>query len=146
MVAFGSPLQASLAAASPPLAAVIGGDVALVAATDTLVLTTASLGVGTWALDVNAELVVTGAAASDAMVYVQAGSATCSFPGVTAADGELPALAGGSLSLTLSTLVVVTVAGTVQLRAFSTLAGTVKAASTVNGGKPVTGYSAVRVA
>lgn len=146
MLGFGSPAAPTLAQSNPPQAGTIGGDVALTAATDTLVQTSAALGVGTWAISFGAELIVTGAAASDAMVYVQAGTATVVFQGPTAADGELPALAGGSLGLAFDCLAVVSVAGTLQFRAFSTLAGTVKAASTVNGGKPVTGYTAVRVA
>lgn len=145
MTRFGTPYAAALGAVNPPVAATIGGDVALVAATDTLVQTSAALGVGTWAVTFDSEIVVTGAAASDAMVYVQAGTAAVAFSGPIAADGELPALAGGSLSLGFDCIAVVTVAGTLQFRAFSTLAATVKAASTVNGGKAVTGYTAVRL-
>lgn len=125
---------------------VLGGDVALVAATDTLVLTTVALAVGTWKLAMSAELIVTGAVASDAMIWVSLGTATAVFAGPIAADGELPALAGGSLGLAFCSLVMVTVGGTLQLRAFSVLAGTVKALATAAGARAVTGYTAVKIA
>lgn len=145
MTTFGAPFVPPPELVSPPVGGVIGGDVALVAATDTLVQTSASLAAGVWAITWDSELVVTGAAASDAMVYVQAGTAAVTFAGPVAADGELPALAGGSLSLGFDTIATITTAGTLQFRAYSTLAATVKAASTVNGGKAVTGYTAVRI-
>lgn len=145
VVRFGSPFGPAIPALQTA-SGVLGGDVGLTAATDTLVLTTASLAVGTWLVNMSAELVITGAVASDAMIYVAPGSATASFVGPIAADDELPALAGGAAALAFACIVTVTVAGTLQLRAFSTLAATAKQNGTVTGARAVTGYTAVRIA
>ena len=144
-VRFGGPFGPAIPALQVQ-AGVLGSDQAISATTDTLILTTASLAVGTWAIDMQAELTVTGATASDAMIYAATGSATAAFTGPIAADGELPAIAGGSLGLSLACIATVTVAGTLQLRAYATQAGTAKQYGTVTGSRAVTGYRALRIA
>lgn len=142
---FGSAGGAAVVALST-VAAVPAADVGLVAATDTLLATSPSLAVGTWLVSASAEYVLTGAVASDASLWLLAGTATCTFAGPQSADGELGALASGTLGLALSCLVSVTVAGTVQLRGRSVLAATAKKLDTGGVGLAVTGLTAVKIA
>lgn len=142
---FGGTNGAAVGVVSPPLAGVLGADQALVAATDTLVLTTAALAVGTWLVHMSAEIVNGGAVASDALINVALGTATATFSGPIAADGEIPGVAGQSVGLAFSCLAIVTVAGTLQLRATSVQAATVKQNATAGGARAVTGYTAARL-
>lgn len=142
---FGSPIVPTFLPPGSAIGAVLGGDVGLVAATDTLILTSPSLAVGLWLLHLQAEYIVTGAVASDCILYAALGSAVGTFAGPIAADTELPAIATGAAGLALATILTVTTAGTIQLRGQSTLAGTVKALATTAGARAVTGLTAVRI-
>lgn len=146
MPAWGSPFAPSVGTVSPAQAGVLGADQGLVANTDTLVLTTASLAVGTWRVALSAEVVNGAAAVADALINIALGTATATFSGPIAADGTIPGVIGQAVGLSLECLAVVTVAGTLQLRATSTQTSTVKQNATARGALAVTGYVAQRIA
>lgn len=145
-VKFGSPFAPGVAGGPASAAGVLGADQGLVAATDTLVLTTASLAPGTWLVHLSAEIVNGAAALADVLINVALGTATATFGGPISADATIPAAIGQAAGLALSVIVTVTVAGTLQLRATSTQTATVKQNATAAGARAVTGYTAVKIA
>lgn len=139
------------AGSNPPAPAValtsdagaLAANVALVASTASVLLTTASLAPGTWLLTV-AALYSSVAAGEEDEIWVQAGTATASFSGPQ--DAFRTESSGGySNSLTFACEVTVTVAGTLQIMAESSQASTIRALG-VYGNLPATGYTAVRIA
>lgn len=141
-------------AANPPTPAVsltsvsgaIGANVNLPVTVVTTVLTTASLGVGTWIVDAGAS-VLQGATPGMIEGRIDIGTATATlvgFPG----DQAGPGANGQVLNLAMSALVTVTVAGTFVLNVYNASGATAATAllSTQNRGWPATGYRAVRIA
>jgi hypothetical protein len=128
----------------PNNSAQLAGNVALPAFTLTTIMTTAVLGVGKWLISFSAEISNGGAVAGDAQIDLAPGTATLApFGGPNGADGTL--VASGFVGLAFSCIVTVTIAGTVKLEGFSTVAGTALKFSTANGDRP-TGYTAVQIA
>lgn len=127
----------------------IAADVALARDTLTTVITTASLGVGTWL--VSAGVTVAVAAAGESIdVEMVAGTATATLTGHTSTVVGYQAFVGSASykCAELSAVVVVTVAGTIIIRcemAGAATACTAKA-TTVEGFANATGYTAVKVA
>ncbi|HUZ84153.1 MAG TPA: hypothetical protein VMU66_05625, partial [Gaiellales bacterium] len=121
-------------------------DAAVAAATNTHLIDTPSLAIGTWLLAFSAEVVNGGATAGDCGMTLAIGSAAGTFAGPVSADGELPAISGGAVSLATTCLVTITTAGQVSLYIYSAVACTVKriATSGING--LVTGIVAVQIA
>jgi hypothetical protein len=121
----------------------LGGDVALPAATLTTVLTTASLGVGTWLLTAAVTVLIAGTGGNlDATCAV--GTATATFTGAQSQSQRLVASTPGPV--TFSTVVVVTVAGTILVRIKSINAATAKALTITDSYANASGYTALRIA
>ena len=129
---------------------VLSAPVTAVANSSTTVLTTASLAIGTWLLTVNALVAYDTAATAPVVFYLVDNTATSTFSGPQRAQGPYPDTTTTPVPVSFTTLVTVTVAGTVYLDVFnidSTHNATV--AYQDNEGTPVgavTGYTAVKVA
>jgi hypothetical protein len=122
---------------------VLGSNVVLVATTDTLILTTASLATGVWLVTMQAELF--GGAIYTAAIELLAGTATVSsFGGVQTAEGS--EAAGQEFDISLTCIVTITGAGTLLMHAKSTSTPTVYALGhSEYTTLPVTGYTAVKI-
>ena len=74
------------------------------------------------------------------------GSGAGTFAGPVSADGELPAISGGAVSLATTCLVTITTAGYVSLYIYSAVACIVKWLPTSGINGTVTGIVAVKIA
>ena len=138
------------AAPSPALSVVSGvlsANVSVAGGTNTLVMTTGTLAVGTWLVTWNLAIANGAATAALASAWDVVASGTATLNGPTQADSELPALSGGYVELSMTTLVVVSAAATLSLYVATGNASTVIVAP--YGTTPATtatGYTAVKVA
>jgi hypothetical protein len=123
--------------------------------TQTPIITTAPLAVGTWQVNFNVEILLGATCVNPlCMVFPAAtGTATATFAGPEASQGAAMGPAGtpanGIVTLSLTTIAVVTVAGTIQLYGISldTIAqGTALQFDHFKGAAPATGYTATRLA
>lgn len=125
-------------------AAVIGAPVALANGVATLLLNTASLGIGTWLVTMGSAIQSTspGAASDAAVILAAAGTATASLSGpLQGVYGPGVITTSWQNTLTVTFIAVVTVAGTLKLT--GTFYGAAGGAAETG---PYTGYSAVRIA
>ena len=125
-------------------AGVLGADVVLVATADTLILTTASLAVGTWLVEFQVQM-KTLSTGADAGVKVALGTATATFTGPVAVSAVPDTNSPNICALWLRFIATVTVAGTLQMRVMSTAADTVRQLSGQYA-SAATGYTAIKVA
>ena len=130
---------------------VLGSDFTLSGGFQTF-LSSASLGVGTWIINVTVNVSITsGAGAAVQMAtHVIAGTATATFSGVVTQGVSDGVLSNTSFqTMTLTCKAVVTVAGTIAFQgalAGAGSSGTVKASDPVSSTAGATGYTAWRIA
>ena len=138
------------AAPSPTLSTVsgvLGADVAVAAATNTLVMTSGTLAIGTWLVTWNLTVKNGAATAALASAWVVIATGTATLNGPSQADSEMPAVSTGYVALSFTTLVVVTAAATLSLYVATANASTVSVLG--YGTTPATtatGYTAIKVA
>lgn len=125
----------------------IPADVSVAATTQTVVMTTAALDVGTWRVDWNVTAANDGSTAADIEATIVAGSATLTAnEGTQASENELPAVTDGATVLGGSSLIVVSAAGTLVVIVNAAAACTVKALTPIGTFGGCTGYVAQRIA
>jgi hypothetical protein len=134
---------------SAPLSGTIAADVTLTGSIYTNnVMATSSLAVGTWLITMGVTILSSATANVNGIeMYMQAGTATCSIVGKNSGQLSLAVSSVGEISIT--TLVVVTVAGTVVLNAYNNdaVAATAKLHTTTTIAPVVaSGWTATRVA
>jgi hypothetical protein len=119
----------------------------------TTLLTTASLGIGTWLVNVQAEATALSTGPADISMALAVGTATATFAGPVGAGvsdyaaSPTTATATPTRMLSISTIVTVTVAGTLIVQIQSTFANNWQIkTSTPNISANCTGYTAVRIA
>ena len=120
---------------------------AIAADTETTVLTTASLAVGTW--DVTMGTTLSDAAADHyCLARMVVGTATASFAGIRSVASHTSTLGvgKGGPPLHVRCIVTVTVAGTINLNVYVNISATAVAKSTPSTYPQATGYVAVKIA
>jgi hypothetical protein len=135
-------------AALSVLSSAISSNVNLPVSTTTAAFSTASLAVGTWLVDVTVLLETGTSATGNLVLTIVLGSATATLGGPITAQVE-PAIAGGAISVSVSTVAVVTVAGTLTANVVNldaVHAGTALAKDTSATYSQATGYTALRAA
>lgn len=126
------------------LTGTLPADVTLVGATDTTIMTTSSLAVGTWNLAVQADFLTTAGGGPDAIKAIL-GTATATFSGPQTNDIYGPGGASMNLMANLNLVVVVTVAGTIKINAQSLNGDTVKRLGGIYTTLVGTGWTATKV-
>ena len=123
----------------------LGSNTSLGVNTNTVVLQTASLAVGTWLIVMGLVCVAGSAGAIEAWADT-AGTATATISGKTAGGADVPA-SSSMAEISLNFLATVTSAGTLRLiaRGTSGTSSTVLAATRVNGLSPSTAWSALKI-
>lgn len=129
-----------------PQAGSLVGDAAISATTLTEVFATSSLAVGTWLI--HAQVTISsaiGGCVSEVGIVVK--SATATITGAASGEGVHGTPGAGKVTIPLSVVAVVTVAGTLKVQAYCSAAATGLAATTGTGAMTAaTGYTAIRIA
>jgi hypothetical protein len=109
-----------------------------------VIMSTGTLGVGTWCIDAQCGLVATTLTTAGFVVTMVAGTASASFSGPTSCEAAVPA-ANDRTQLSLTTIAQVTTAGSLSMKIEGNENATIEAADTYSFGKP-TGIVCVRIA
>ena len=124
----------------------LAADVALTAATQTVVLTTGSLSAGTWAIAWGVTVENGGATAGTLQAVVAANvGAFGTFSGIVSGETELPAVTGGSATLSGYLIVAALDLATASLYVTSSVAATAKSKTPTSSINYATGLVAQRV-
>lgn len=134
------------AVSAQTISAALAADVALTAATQAVLITTASLAVGIWNVLWEATVENGGATAGTIEVAVVEGTGvTNGWYGAASGQAELPALTGGAASVGGGVTINVTTAGTFELVVTSSVAATAKALTPTTAYQAASGIACLRV-
>jgi hypothetical protein len=128
--------------------AVLPADVGLGLAATTIVQTSSVLPVGTYVVNFGVTVANGNAAVGTVEAVMSVNSATATFVGQESAEAEFQAIAASTVSIDITCIVVVTVAGTLNfsVKAPGASANTAKATTPTSAFAGATGWSALRVA